>query len=210
MTDYANDEEQLDALKSWWAENGQTVIIGAVVGVSLLIGGNFYVSSRSETLQAASTLYQQQYANGQAGATSSSAETHSLIEEYASTPYATLASLADAKQLVGDGDLPGAAEKLEWAIENADQPAVQALAQLRLTEVFVAQEKYDEALTVVSAIEVDSYGASVEELKGDIAMAMGDVDTARNAYQGALTLVNAAIPEHRSIIQLKLDSLGSQ
>jgi len=208
MTDYANDEEQLDALKSWWATNGQTVIISGLVGISLVIGGNYYLNSRNETLQTASMYYQEQYANP-AGDEASTAAAVSLVDEYANTPYASLASLADAKQLVAAENLDEAAERLQWVIDNTDQPAFQAQAQLRLTRVLLAQEKHDEALKVVEAIETNSYSASKEELKGDIAVAKGDLDAARNAYQGALTLVDPATPQHQAIIQLKLDGLGS-
>ena len=209
MADYANDEEQLDALKSWWADNGQTVIIGTVVGLSLVIGTNLYRSSRTETLQTASALFQQQYGELTSDSGSADAAAVSLVDEYANTPYATLASLADAKKLVAEGDLDGAAEKLNWAIDNADQPAIQAQAQLRLAAVLIGQHKYDEALEIANGIEVESYSASTEEIKGDIATARGDLDTARNAYQGALTQVDKALPQHRAIIQLKLDGLGS-
>ena len=208
MADYANDEEQLDALKNWWAENGQTVIIAAVIGISVVIGGNIYVSSRTETLYTASDIYQQQYvlANETANDTSTAV---SLADDYANTPYAALANLADARQSVTDGDLENAAEKLRWVADNSEQVAVAAQAQLRLASILVAQQKYDQALTVVNAIEVDNYGASIEELKGDIAAGKGDFETARNAYQGALTQVHKAIPQHTAIIQLKLDGLRS-
>ena len=205
MADYANDEEQLDALKSWWSENGQTVIIGAVVGISLVIGTNVYTRSRTENMQSASALYQQQYANGEA---TENTDTTDLADEYGDTPYAALASLADAKRLAAAGDIEGAVEKLNWVVDNADQPAVKAQAQLRLSALLLAQQQYDAALAIVNTIELDSYGASIEELKGDIAAAQGDLDTARNAYQGALTLVEKALPQHQAIIKLKLDGLG--
>lgn len=206
MADYANDEEQLDALKSWWSENGQTVIIGAVVGISLVIGVNVYTRSRTESLQAASALYQQQYANGEVSEEVDSTE---LVNEYGGTPYATLASLADAKRLATEGDMEGAVAKLNWVVDKADQPAVKAQAQLRLAALLLAQQQYEAALAIVNTIELGSYGASIEELKGDIAAAQGDLETARNAYQGALTLVEKSLPQHQAIIQLKLDGLGS-
>lgn len=206
MADYANDEEQLDALKSWWAENGQVVIIGAVVGLSLVIGTNVYRSSRTETLQAASALFEQQYGDPSTAVESADG---SLVDKYPNTPYAVLASLADARALVAEGDLDGAAQQLQWAVDNADQAAIKAQAQLRLATVLISQQRLDEALEVANRIDVKSYAASTEEIKGDIAAARGDLDTARNAYQGALTLVDKSLPQQRTIIQLKLDGLGS-
>ncbi len=209
MIDYANDEEQLDALKGWWAEYGQTVIIAGVVGISLVVGGNYYRNTRTETLQAASTLFDQTYGEQNAGAPTAVGKAE-IIELYPDTPYAALASLAEAKALVGQGELAGAVEKLNWAIEQADQDAVKAQAQLRLARVFTAQKEYVKAKAVAEDIAPGIYAASVEEIKGDIAAAEGDVDTARNAYQGALTQVDKALPPHKAVIQLKLDGLGSR
>ncbi|MEL0083666.1 MAG: tetratricopeptide repeat protein [Gammaproteobacteria bacterium] len=207
MNDYANDEEQLDALKSWWAENGQTVIIAAAVGISLVLGRNFYISSRNDTLDQASDRYYQQF--GEDSALSGSPKT-SIAEEFPSTPYAVLGNLAEARQAVEDEELDKAAELLQWAADNADQPAVIAQARLRLGSVLLAQQKYDAAMAAVNAIKITSFAASAEELKGDIEAARGNMDKARNAYQGALTQVHKAVPQHAAIIQLKLDSLESR
>lgn len=207
MNDYANDEEQLDALKSWWAENGQTVIIAAAVGISLVLGRNFYISSRNDTLDQASDRYYQQF--GEDSALSGSPKT-SIAEEFPSTPYAVLGNLAEARQAVEDEELDKAAELLQWAADNADQPAVIAQARLRLGSVLLAQQKYDAAMAAVNAIKITGFAASAEELKGDIEAARGNMDKARNAYQGALTQVHKAVPQHAAIIQLKLDSLESR
>lgn len=204
MTDYANDEETLEALKSWWDNNGQVVTIGAILGLILVFGTNFYTSSRSEMLEAASTLYENQY--GEQATTVESSD--QLVADYSGSPYAALASLADAKRLVADGDLESAEQKLLWAAENADQPAVRDQARLRLSRVLLAQQKNDQSLQQLKQISSDIYGASVEELRGDIAVANKDFETARNAYQGALTLIDRAIPQHKIIVQLKLDGLG--
>ncbi len=204
MSDYANDEETLEALKNWWDNNGQVVTIGAALGLVLVLGTNFYTSSRSEMLEAASAMYENQY--GEAATSPSSSE--QLVGEYAGSPYAALASLTDAKQLLADGKFEQAEQKLLWAAENADQPAVRDQARLRLTRVLLSQQKNEQALQQLKQVNNDIYGASVEELRGDIAVANGDLETARNAYQGALTLVDRAIPQHKVIVQLKLDGLG--
>lgn len=204
MSDYANDEETLEALKNWWDQNGRVVTIGAVVGLVLVFGTNFYTSSRSEMLEAASALYESQYGE-QATSTESSDQ---LVAEYAGSPYAALASLSDAKRMIADGDLAAAEQKLLWAAEHADQPAVRDQARLRLSRVLLAQQKNSESLQQLKQVSSEIYGASVEELRGDIAVANGDFETARNAYQGALTLVDRAIPQHKVIVQLKLDGLG--
>ena len=204
MSDYANDEETLEALKNWWDSNGQVVTIGAALGLVLVLGTNFYTSSHTEMLESASALYESQYGEQATSAPSSDP----LVADYAGSPYAALASLTDAKQLVAEGSLETAEQKLLWSAENADQPAVRDQARLRLSRVLLAQNKADEALLQLKQVSSDIYGASVEELRGDIALANDDLETARNAYQGALTLIDRAIPQHKVVVQLKLDGLG--
>ena len=38
MADYETEEEQVEALKDWWKQNGLAVIGGAVLGISALLG----------------------------------------------------------------------------------------------------------------------------------------------------------------------------
>ena len=38
MAEYETEEQQVEALKDWWKQNGLAVIGGAVLGVSALIG----------------------------------------------------------------------------------------------------------------------------------------------------------------------------
>ena len=38
MNDYATEEQQVEAIKSWWQENGKAVVLGAVIGLGGLWG----------------------------------------------------------------------------------------------------------------------------------------------------------------------------
>ncbi|MGU3844696.1 YfgM family protein, partial [Vibrio diabolicus] len=39
---YDTEEQQVEAIKDWWKENGKAVIIGAVVGLGGLFGWRYY------------------------------------------------------------------------------------------------------------------------------------------------------------------------
>jgi predicted negative regulator of RcsB-dependent stress response len=39
---YETEEQQVDAIKKWWHENGTMLIVGAVVGLAGLWGWRYY------------------------------------------------------------------------------------------------------------------------------------------------------------------------
>jgi predicted negative regulator of RcsB-dependent stress response len=56
---YETEEEQLDAVKRWWKENGQSTIIGLVLGVAVILGWNYWQSHKKAQSEQASAIYSQ-------------------------------------------------------------------------------------------------------------------------------------------------------
>ena len=54
---YDTEEQQVEAIKDWWKENGKAVIIGAVVGLGGLFGWRYYQDSVIQASEAASQSY---------------------------------------------------------------------------------------------------------------------------------------------------------
>ena len=54
---YETEEQQVDAIKQWWKDNGNTLVIGAVVGLAGLWGWRFYGDSVIEGQEQASQAY---------------------------------------------------------------------------------------------------------------------------------------------------------
>ena len=38
MDVYKTEEEQVEAIKKWWNENGKSIIVGIVVGITAIFG----------------------------------------------------------------------------------------------------------------------------------------------------------------------------
>lgn len=76
----------------------------------------------------------------------------------------------------------------------------------RLARAHFAAEQYDQALSIIGNVgEAGSFNAIFTELKGDILLAQGDRDGAREAYLAA----RQQNPQGRSgILELKLSDLG--
>jgi predicted negative regulator of RcsB-dependent stress response len=81
------------------------------------------------------------------------------------------------------------------------------LAKLRLGKVLLAQGKIDAALTEIQGVEGGALQGAFDELRGDILLARGDRDKARDAYTNALAAYGE-VPDKAELVQLKLDDLA--
>ncbi|WP_455221295.1 YfgM family protein [Kaarinaea lacus] len=213
MEVYTTEEEQIAALKKWWKENWLSLFGGVLIGVGILAGGKYWIDTRNHHTESASVEYEammQSLARDQVEEASTRAAT--LLGQYADTPYAGLAALTMAKIKADKDDLVSAKSHLRWAIDNEQQVEVKTEAQIRLSRILLAEGNLDEALKLVDTIQLAPYKAVVEELKGDIYVAKGDMANARTAYTLALAELNqstsSSAPRARSFVQMKLDDLG--
>jgi len=207
INEYETEEQQVEALKKWWKENGTSLIVGLLVGVSALFGWRYYVQQNSVHAVHASDIYMQVM---QSAVTQNVDDRiidfqNQLINEYADTPYAALSALALAKIEYEKDNTEGAVAQLELAIKHANDDVVKQIASLRLASVYIEQGKYDEALALLNTKHDAAYDARYEELKGDLFSARGDVAEARAAYDKAINLQGFAASKW---LKLKRQSLG--
>jgi predicted negative regulator of RcsB-dependent stress response len=205
---YRTEEEQVEAIKDWWKENGRSVIIGVALALALVFGWRYWQDSTRAQAEAASTQYQMLLERLDAGEGREVVEiARRIIAEHATTPYAALASLSLAQQAVDQGDLDGAAAHLRWVMENAKVGEVRTLAQVRLARVLVTQGRTDEALQQVAGMAGGSFAALAEEVKGDAYLAQGRRAEALRAYQAALA-ASADVPAKQQLLRMKVDDLA--
>ena len=130
----------------------------------------------------------------------------SILEKYAGTAYAPLAALVSAKVNYQAGDLKTARAQLQWAVDNARQEDVRAIARLRLAAVLMDDKAYDEAMKMVEAKPAEGFDALFASMRGDILSAQKKRAEARTAYKAALDKATDAA--FRESLRLKLDALG--
>lgn len=207
MADYETEEQQVEALKEWWKQNGTAVISGAVLGIAALGGWRAWDWYQEKQATEASDIYANvQGALLQNDTESLGTEAETLREQYKSTPYAVLVTLHEAKIQSEKGDLGAAAESLRWAMDNSSQKSVQNIARIRLARVLVADSKLDEATTLINHNLPDAYASLVNEIRGDIFFAKGETEQAKQAYDQALESADANSVEY---LQIKRNDLGS-
>lgn len=206
MADYATEEEQLEALKRWWRENGRSVLLGAALGILALVGWRGWEMYQQQQSLAASAIYDRiESASGHEGARES---VERLQADYPNTPYAVLGALQAAGLAVEEGNLDAAVEWLEWAQANADSPAIGALARLRTARVLFEQGRAERALGLLDAEIPEAYTGLYASLRGDILSERGDLEGALAAYQRSL---DAEVgPVDRTLVERRINRLRGQ
>jgi predicted negative regulator of RcsB-dependent stress response len=202
------EQEKVDAIKAWWEQYGNSVLLGLVVfmvGVAGVQGWRWYQKSQAEQ---AATLYgaveKSVFSRDAKKVKAAAAE---VIGKFPGTPYASRAALAAARIDYEAGDVAGAKAQLQWAVEHASEDELRDVARLRLAGVLLDEKNYAEALKLVDSAATPAYAGLFSDMKGDILAAQGKTAEAKAAYQVALEKIAATSP-YRGFIQLKLDSIG--
>jgi len=201
------EQEQLAELKAWWKQHGN-LVLGTVAAALLLFaawnGWQWY--QRSQALEAAALYENLQQAARMSDGKAVRDAAGGILEKYAGTAYAPLAALVSAKVTYQAGDLKTARAQLQWAVDNARQEEVRAIARLRLATVLMDDNAYDEALKMVEAKPADGFDGLFGSMRGDILSAQGKRAEARAAYKAAVEQATDAA--FRETLRLKLDALG--
>lgn len=209
MEVYVTEQEQLEGMRRFLREYRMALIGGVVLALGGFFGFQAWQTQKLNQSEAASMEYLGMSENLMQGQLDA-AEKHAsrIVGQYADSPYAALASLVLAKVKVEKGDLPAAHAHLKWAVDNASDPAVKQLAKLRLARVLYNQNQYDKALSALNDTTLTIYASSVQELRGDVYLAMKKPADARKAYAEALAKLNDRGSARKALLQMKLDDLG--
>ena len=200
MEIYSTEEQQAEAIKRFFRENGLSLALGVIVGLGGLYGWKAYNQNQITTAEQASDAYTKLVESD-----SVLASADAFISENKDTHYATLAAFVAAKEAVDTQKLDVANEKLSWIVTNVDNAQLRAIATTRLARVQIAQQQYDDALSTLNAPLPEAFNANVAELKGDIYTQQGNKEQARVAYQAA---VDAGGLTSNPLLQIKLDDLA--
>lgn len=221
MATYGDDEEQVEALKRWWNENGTSLLTGVALVLVAFFGVRYWQSSQLNTSAVASDLYQQIADLAIDSITEPATEEAilgaqavyaTLKSEHPDSIYTRYAALAIARFQVESNQLDLAATELQWILDNpgigmmkeADEELFMT-ARVRLARVKIAQGKAQEALDLLRAVEPGAFAGTYAEVEGDALVSLGQTDAARAAYQRALDEIATGNP---LVLQLKLQDLG--
>jgi predicted negative regulator of RcsB-dependent stress response len=201
------EQEQLDELKAWWKTYGKMVsgtVLGLLVAYAAYQGWNLYQGKQA--VEASSEFQALQVADEKDVKTIQS-KAAVIMDKYSSTPYAGRAALFVAKVNYASNDAKSAKAQLEWAIKNAKETSVSAIASLQLANILAEEKDYLGALKLLEVEHDAGFDGLFSDLKGDVLVALDKKTEAKAAYEHALTKLDAQGRYH-ALTQQKLEALG--
>jgi len=190
---YRTEEEQIEAIKNWWNDNGKGIVAAVVVGVVASVGWQWWQGSQVDKSERASLVYNElielsansELSPAQRVRVDELAAT--LKEDFGGTGYAKLADLVIAAELVERGEAQRAYVTLE-ALENdvASDPTLYGLVKLRRARLQATVNDAQSALATLETLVQGEYAALAR-------MAMSDIELNEGNYESALTQLNLAL-----------------
>jgi len=203
-----SEQEELEALKKWWSDNGRAVVVGLVIGLGGVFGWTTWQARVEATAEQLSVLYEGMIDAAASGNDEVALlQAESIIADHPDSEYAALAGLVAAKSALASGRDADAERLLAWVADNADADQLRDVARIRSARLLLAAGRDDAGLDVLDKVDTAAFAATVSELRGDILTTKGDTQAAADAYRAALaagTFTTGA----RNRLRIKLDSLG--
>lgn len=205
MTAYQTEEEQIEALKKWWQENGKAAVAGIVLGVGGILGWQAWSQHQHNIAVQTSAKYEQlNQAVNQGAVESAVKQAELLMTDHKDSAYAVFAALDLARLQDSQGNIAAAKQQLQWVLDNSKEQGIQQIARLRLARLLLGEGDAKAAKQLVAAAPTDGFAGEFAQLRGDIAMAQNDPEAARKAYEEAL----AGNVGNSELVQMKLDDLA--
>lgn len=205
MEVYSNENEQTDALRNFFANNGKALAIGVVIGIAALGGWRYWSSHQDDTAKTVSAQYQQLTSAMQAG----KPETLEAVDRFASensNTYGALAAMDLAKQYVDAGQLDKAATLLQNGLKDTKDANLQAVINLRLARIQLQQNQADASLKTLDGVKGDGWTAIVADIRGEALLTKGDKQGARDAWSKGVE--SDASPALKQMMQMKMNNLS--
>lgn len=192
MDDVRTEEEQIEAIKKWWDENGKSTVFAIVLGVGAVFGWQGWQKHQASQNAQASDVYQSLLQTVAEGSELTAAQLKSsqhisdqLKNDFGGSSYAQLAAMLMAKAYVERDELESAEQQLRWALDAGGDDNIQAVLRLRLATVQFARGENDAALTLLGQPVSEEFAGSYAELRGDVLRDKGDYAGAVAAYEEA-------------------------
>jgi predicted negative regulator of RcsB-dependent stress response len=203
---YETEEQQVDAIKKWWSDNGTMLVVGAVIGLAGLWGWRYYGETVSTSQEQASTEFAQVLVKYDAkGEEHSTTEMQTFIADNKGNSYATLAAMLLAKEAVQAGDFTLAKTQLTDLLASNEYAPLNPVIELRLARVNAELGDYDAALSTLNNITEEGFLVKANQSKGAVYLKQGNIESARASFQAA---VDASEGRVDPILQLQLDDLA--
>lgn len=203
------EQEQLDALKSFWNQygNGLTWLLALLlVAYAGWNGWNWWMREQATT---AAAIFEELDKAAQAGEVAKATGVFAdMKERVPRAAYTQQAGLMVGKLLFDKGQLAESEAALRWVADKATEDEYRTVAHLRLAGLLIDQKKFAEASAQLDAATSKEFQALVADRRGDLLMAQDKPDEAREAYATAWQSLDAKL-DYRRLVEAKLTALGA-
>ncbi len=202
---YETDDEKVEAIKSWWKENGTSVAGGLIIGLAAVFGWRAWQDHRESQAQEASAAFEQLVTTVESGNNDAArSQAGLLLEKHGDSAYGALTELMLARVEIAANQPQAARQALERAMTKAPEPGLAKVAALRLARLLIAQGDLAAAMAIITKEDQGGpFAADFAALRGDLALADGRVAEARADYERAISQGAA----NTALLQLKLENL---
>lgn len=205
MEVYSNDNEQVDALKTFFAENGKALAVGVVLGIGALVGWRYWSSHQENNSRETSQAYASAVSTLKAG----KPDTYAAAENIAANQknaYGAFAALELAQQFVDANQLDKAEKQLQLGLAAAPDDNLKSVINMRLARIQLQMKQPDAALKTLDGIKGEGWTAIVADLRGEILLSKGDKQGARAAWEAGVK--SDASPALSEMMRMKMNNLS--
>ena len=189
MPDHLEEQEVIDRVRTWWRENGVSLVGSLVLVVAGWSGWNWYSAYSTERAEQAFADFSEYVTLRESGERESERALEllaALDERHEGSSPQYLSLLYRAADSVEDEDADSAMGFLMKIVEASPRGQIEDLARVRLSRLYLERDEPELALDLLDQIEGSGFAPIREELRGDAHRLAGHPVLAREAYEAAL------------------------
>jgi predicted negative regulator of RcsB-dependent stress response len=203
------EQEQIDELKAFWKRWGNLITWALIAVLAAFAGWNGWNWYQREQGVKAGVLFDELDRTVAAGDVERAARVFSdLRDRHPGTTWAAQGGLLVARLQHERAKVDESIGTLTWVADKVADPALQAIARLRLAGLHLDAKRADAALETLSRATAAGFEALVADRRGDALSSQGKVGEAIEAYRAA----HQGLPEsldYRRVVEAKLTALGA-
>jgi len=203
-----DEQEQLDQIKHFWAKYGNAISAVLIVVFGSIAAWNGWQYWQNKQGAEAAVLFDEFERAAKAGEFERMQRAlGDMQKQYGGTVLTAQAALLAAKTHVDRQQMEPARAALAWVAESASDDALKAIARLRLSALDIQAQAWDAALSQLAAPVPVAFAGLVADRRGDVFMAQGKTEEARQAYEAAYKALGTQ-DAYRTLVAAKLATMG--
>ena len=204
------EQEQLDEIKHFWKQYGNTITWILIVALSSFAAWNGYQQwERSQATQAAGMYDEVERVVATGDVAMAERAFSDMKDRFARTVYAQQAGLLLAKLAVDKTKPEVAKSVLTWVAEKATDEGYAAIAKLRMAGLLIDEKAFDAALKILDVAPPKEFVALFADRKGDVYAIQNKSAEAKSEYLKAYIAFDER-SEYRRLVEIKLNAMGGQ